>query len=62
VIDSVTEVTRVAGGAGVRDLWTRGGPLREPASGELARRLGVLREGGRRSAREADSRAQAARA
>ncbi len=56
VIDSVSEVTRVAGGAGVRDLWTRGGPLREPGPGELARRLGALRGGGLRSAREADSR------
>jgi pilus assembly protein CpaF len=46
VVDSVSEVTRVAGGAGVRDLWTRGGPLREPAPGELAKRLGALRAGG----------------
>jgi pilus assembly protein CpaF len=46
VIDSVSEVIRVAGGAGVRDLWTRGGPLREPAPGELAKRLGALRAGG----------------
>ena len=46
VIDSVSEVTRVAGGAGVRDLWTRGGPLREPAPGELAKRLSALRAGG----------------
>ena len=62
VIDSVSEVVRVAGGAGVRDLWTRGGPLREPGPGELARRLGALRGCGPRSAREADSRARAARA
>jgi pilus assembly protein CpaF len=46
VIDSVGEVTRVAGGAGVRDLWTRGRPLREPAPGELAKRLSALRAGG----------------
>jgi hypothetical protein len=36
----------VAGGAGVRDLWTRGRPLREPAPGELAKRLSALRAGG----------------
>jgi pilus assembly protein CpaF len=46
VIDSVGEVIRVAGGAGVRDLWTRGRPLREPAPGELAKRLSALRAGG----------------
>jgi pilus assembly protein CpaF len=42
VVESVSEVTRVAGGAGVRELWTRGGPLRHPGPGELARRLDAL--------------------
>jgi hypothetical protein len=41
----VSEVTRVAGGAGTRELWTRGGPLRPPGPGELARRLDALRAG-----------------
>ena len=36
VVESVSEVARVAGGAGTRELWTRGGPLRDPAPGELA--------------------------
>jgi pilus assembly protein CpaF len=43
VVESVSEVLRVAGGAGTRDLWTRGGPLREPGASELARRLDALR-------------------
>jgi len=51
VVESVSEVARVAGGAGTRDLWTRGGPLREPGPGELARRLDALRGGGARVAR-----------
>ena len=46
VVESVCEVTRVAGGAGSREVWTRGGRLREPAPGELARRLDALRGGG----------------
>ena len=46
VVESVSEVTRVAGGAGARELWTRGGPLRPPGPGELARRLEALRAGG----------------
>jgi len=48
VVESVSEVTRVAGGAGTRELWTRGGPLRPPGPGELARRLDALRAGGDR--------------
>ncbi len=48
VVESVSEVTRVAGGAGTRELWTRGGPLRPPGPGELARRLDGLRAGGER--------------
>ena len=31
VVESVSEVTRVAGGAGTRELWSRGGRLRRPA-------------------------------
>jgi pilus assembly protein CpaF len=42
VVESVSEVRRVAGGAGTRELWTRGGPLREPAPGPLAARLDSL--------------------
>jgi pilus assembly protein CpaF len=45
VVESVSEVLRVAGGAGTRELWTRGGTLREPGPGELARRLEALRGG-----------------
>jgi pilus assembly protein CpaF len=45
VVESVSEVTRVAGGAGTRELWTRGGRLRSPGPGELARRLDALRGG-----------------
>jgi pilus assembly protein CpaF len=43
VVESVSEVVRVAGGAATRDLWTRGGELREPSPGDLARRLEALR-------------------
>ncbi len=46
VVESVTEVLRVAGGAGTRELWTRGGRLRTPGSGTLAARLERLRGGG----------------
>ena len=44
-VESVSEVLRVAGGAGTRELWARGGPLREPGTGELADRLARLRGG-----------------
>ena len=43
VVDSVSEVLRVAGGAGTRELWTRGGRLRTPGPGGLASRLAALR-------------------
>ena len=43
VVDSVSEVLRVAGGAGTRELWTRGGRLRTPGPGDLASRLAALR-------------------
>ena len=46
VVESVTEVLRVAGGAGTRELWVRGGRLRQPGSGQLAARLERLRGGG----------------
>jgi pilus assembly protein CpaF len=46
VVESVSEVLRVAGGAGTRELWARGGRLREPGPGELASRLEALRGGG----------------
>jgi len=44
VVESVSEVVRVAGGAGIRELWARDGALREPAPGKLADRLAGLRE------------------
>ena len=43
VMESVSEVTRVAGGAGTRELWTRGAELRPPGPGELVKRLDALR-------------------
>ena len=39
VVESVSEVLRVAGGAGTRELWSRGGRLREPGPGALRSRL-----------------------
>jgi pilus assembly protein CpaF len=45
VVESVSEVVRVAGGAGTRDLWARGDRLREPGPGKLADRLAALRDG-----------------
>jgi pilus assembly protein CpaF len=48
VVESVTEVVRVAGGAGTRELWTRGSRLRVPEPGQLAARLERLRGGGAR--------------
>jgi pilus assembly protein CpaF len=44
VVESVTEVVRVAGGAGVRELYHRGGAVDEPGPGPLAERLRALRE------------------
>jgi pilus assembly protein CpaF len=43
VVQAVTEVVRVAGGPGTRELYTRGGELRRPGPGPLARRLEGLR-------------------
>jgi pilus assembly protein CpaF len=46
VVESVTEVLRIAGGAGTRELWTRGGDLRPAGPGPLGARLERLRGGG----------------
>src|SRR5215208_5175975 len=46
VVESVTEVRRVAGAAGARELWARGGRLHPPCDGQLAARLERLRGGG----------------
>jgi pilus assembly protein CpaF len=45
LIETVTEVVRVAGGTGTRDLYVRGGRLRAPGAGALAARLGALSRG-----------------
>ena len=45
-VQSVTEVVRVAGGAGVRELYRRGGRLRQPLEGRLAERVAMLRREG----------------
>jgi pilus assembly protein CpaF len=47
VVESVTEVVGVAGGAGTRELYRRGGGVRPPAPGPLAERLGGLRAAAR---------------
>jgi pilus assembly protein CpaF len=44
VVESVTEVVRVAGGPGVRELYRRGGAVDGPGPGPLAERLRALRE------------------
>jgi pilus assembly protein CpaF len=41
-IESVCEVVRVAGGAGVRDVYCRGSALRELGEGRLAQRLAAF--------------------
>src|SRR4051812_26854094 len=48
-IESVAQVVRVAGGAGTREIYARGGPLRAPGPGELSRRLDTLRDSGPRA-------------
>jgi pilus assembly protein CpaF len=45
-VESVTEVVRVAGGAGVRGLYHRGGELRDLPEGRLAERVMRLRREG----------------
>jgi pilus assembly protein CpaF len=42
-VESVTEVVRVAGGAGVREIYRRGARLRAPREGPLAARLERIR-------------------
>jgi pilus assembly protein CpaF len=42
-VESVTEVVRVAGGAGVRELYRRGREVEEPGPGLLSDRLEALR-------------------
>src|SRR4051794_25321846 len=46
-VESVTEVVRVANGAGVRELYRRGGEPRAPREGRLAKRLARFRKEGR---------------
>jgi pilus assembly protein CpaF len=45
-VESVTEVVRAAGGAGVRELYRRGGEPRAPGPGRLAERIARLRRDG----------------
>jgi pilus assembly protein CpaF len=44
-VESISEVVRVAAGAGVRELYGRGGRPRPPGEGRLAARLEALRAG-----------------
>jgi pilus assembly protein CpaF len=46
-VESVTEVVRAAGGAGVRELYRRGGEPRAPGAGRLGERIARLRREGR---------------
>jgi pilus assembly protein CpaF len=46
-VESVTEIVRVANGAGVRELYRRGGEPRPPRDGHLAGRLARFRKEGR---------------
>jgi pilus assembly protein CpaF len=46
-VESVTEVVRAAGGAGVRELYRIGSEPRGPGAGRLAERIGRLRREGR---------------
>jgi pilus assembly protein CpaF len=46
-VESVTEVVRVATGAGVRELYRRGAEPRPPSDGRLAERLARFRREGR---------------
>src|SRR5688572_1940838 len=46
-VESVTEVVRAAGGAGVRELYRTGSEPRAPGAGRLAERIGRLRREGR---------------
>ena len=44
-VENLSEVVRVAGGAGTRELYRRGGPLRSPGEGPLAGRLQAFAAG-----------------
>ena len=46
-VESVVEVVRAAGGAGVRELYRQGSDPRAPGAGRLAERIGRLRREGR---------------
>ena len=48
MVESVTEVVRVAGGAGVRELFARGGEPRRPGPGALSARLDSFQGAGAR--------------
>ena len=48
IVESVTEVVRVAGGAGTRELFRHGGGVRPPGGGALGERLASLRAAGAR--------------
>jgi pilus assembly protein CpaF len=50
VIETVTEVVRVAGGVGTRELYVRGGSARRPREGPLAERLASFAAAGERGA------------
>ena len=54
VIETVTEVVRVAGGVGTRELYARGGSARRPREGPLAERLASFAAAGART-REPES-------
>jgi pilus assembly protein CpaF len=45
VVESVSEVVRVAGGAGTRPIHRAGAPLRPPSDGPLAARIAAFRKG-----------------
>ena len=45
-VEAVTEVVRAAGGAGVRELYRRGGEPRAPGPGRLGERIALLRREG----------------
>jgi pilus assembly protein CpaF len=47
VVDSVVEVAQANDGVEVKDLYRRGGPLKQPVHGRLAERIALLRREGR---------------
>jgi pilus assembly protein CpaF len=46
VVDSVVEVAQANEGSEVKELYRRGGPLKQPAGGRLAARIALLRREG----------------